>query len=149
MHCAQVTERPCTFAAGGGPNQTLIFTFSAFHRRKRDNLTPHYYPNPKQEALRHLCAPTLTNSAIIKPLSCAFFFSFFFFVLWRKPSALLRCAWSLGAAAEVFIKLERSGSRRSCTVRSDDARHTVAQLVANNWESIWLCLDRGICGVWE
>lgn len=70
MHCAQVTER---FAASGGLNQTLIFTFSAFHRRKRDNLTLHYYPNPKQEALRHLCAPTLTNSAIIKSLLCAFF----------------------------------------------------------------------------
>lgn len=27
------------------------------------------------------------------------------------------------------------------------SRNPVAQLVVNNWETIWLCLDRRICGV--
>lgn len=33
-------------------------------------------------------------------------------------------------------------------VRGSPARNPVAQLVVNNWETIWLCLDRRICGVW-
>lgn len=48
-----------------------------------------------------------------------------------------------------FIKLQWRGSQCSSTEHGNHARHTVAQLVVNNWETIWLCLDRGICGVWE
>lgn len=47
-----------------------------------------------------------------------------------------------------FIKLEWA-SRCSSIAHGNPARYTVAQLVMNNWETIWLCLDRGICGVWE
>lgn len=49
-----------------------------------------------------------------------------------------------------FIKSEWRGSQSAPFSTTWQLRQIHCSTAGrNNWETIWLCLDRGICGVWE
>lgn len=76
------------------------------------------------------------------PVMQSFFEQSFSFGKSRKhcfiqSKGFIRFEWRGGGGVNVLLQYGKP------------ARYTVAQLVVNNWETIWLCLDRGICKVWE